>query len=90
MQADYEYIAELMEMIHIPQHRNPLEEAADQEAEEHNITREAAVGHRAATHEELRQRLQLKLAEIQAALWNRNWNRGNRNFLTSGTGTATC
>jgi hypothetical protein len=88
VQADYEYIAELMEMIHIPQHRNPLEEAADQEAEEHNnITREAGTADRATTHEELRQRLHLKLAEIQAALWNRN-----RNFLTSGTGagTVTC
>jgi hypothetical protein len=87
VQADYEYIAELMEMIHIPQHRNPLEEAADQEAEDNITAREAglAVGDRAATHEELRQRLHLKLAEIQAALWN--W---NRNFLTSGTETVTC
>ncbi len=29
-------------------------------------------------------------AVTQAALWNRNRNRWNRNFLTSGTGTGTC
>ncbi len=33
----------------------------------------------------------LQYAEcLQAALWNRNRNRRNRNFLTSGTGTVTC
>jgi hypothetical protein len=37
-----------------------------------------------------RERFSLVEAKYQAALWNRNRNRRNRNFLTSGTGTVTC
>jgi hypothetical protein len=29
------------------------------------------------------------MKKLEAVLWNRNWNRKNRNFLTSGTGTGT-
>ena len=56
-----------MGLVYIPQHRNALEEEADQEALA-NVTREAGPvgGQRAVTHEELRERLHLKLAEIQA------------------------
>jgi hypothetical protein len=75
-----------MELVHIPQHRNPLEEEADQELV--NITRDpnAVSGQRAATHEELRERLHLKMAEIRGRNVATNEARAKRKLKRLGDG----
>ena len=84
MQADYDYIAGLMQLVYIPQHKNTLEEEADEtvdKAIERDAAAKAGNRGRAATHEELRERLHKKMAEIRGQNATTNEARAKRKTL---------